>query len=167
MIFLWTTSNRVGSKLIRWGRGDDCSHFSVCWDQLVEDLPREHWLVTESRIRSGVKADWLSVVEKTSAIQHQIKFDISPSDERSLYGKFIKEMGGKQYDSDGVVFFALSSLAEKLGFPKASKNPWASRRNVFCTETIEVFRDYLNGLGAELPERTGLLEPHDLYELLK
>lgn len=167
MIFLWTTSNRIGSRLIRWGREDDCSHFAVCWDQLVPELPRSHWLVTESRLKSGVKADWLSVLEEKSSIQHEIRIKMSHQDERELYCEFIEKMGGRKYDNDGVIFFALASLIEKFGIKPPTKNPWASRKNVFCTETVEVFRMHLKQMGIDLPDSTSLLEPHDLFDMIE
>lgn len=166
MIFLFSTSEKVGSQLIRWGRDSDCSHFSVCWDGLIKDLHPDYWLVTESRALSGVKADWLSVVKRSNKINHAMKINIGANLEQAYYSKYITEMGGKQYDTEAVSYFSFVTLWEKMGFTASRKNEWDDPMKVFCTETVKVFEPLFKAWDVQLPSTTALLDPHELYDSL-
>ena len=162
MIFLWSTSNRVGSRLIRWGRETDCSHFAIAWDGIGKDIPQSHWLITESRLSTGVKADWLSVFKKHNKIVHSLRVRVDQKTERDYYCKYIREMGGRQYDTSAIAFFGMLSLAEKIGFKEVAKNPWNSGQRVFCTETAKLFDPLFKENGIDLGQYS-LLDPHELY----
>lgn len=159
MIFLWTTSDRWGSKLIRWGRGHDCSHFAIVFDKL---LPNQ-MLVTESRIEGGgVGLGWLAPFKQRNKIVHALEYT-PMTDDNEAFRLFGKKMAGRRYDKKAVVWLSFDSLLRKLGLRNPySENKWGDSDDVYCQEVIDVFKDLL-----KLPYGdVEMLYPHDTYEIL-
>lgn len=167
MIFLWSTSNRLGSRLIRWGRGDDCSHFAICFDKLLPGDCQDCWLVAESRLEFGVKPEWMGVWKKKNRVVHALEW-VGPDIEAEAYQAFVNHMAGREYDKAAVSWLVVDSLLIKLGIKNPyDTNKWGARESVYCQEVLGAIRDILSRNGVSMTVRDlEMLDPHDAYAML-
>ena len=131
MIFIGSKSNKIGSRAIRWGRGDDLSHFSVMFF--------DH-LMIESRGKSGVHPTWLKrFISDGNEIVTAVKFDVSRELELVLYKKMHSQLATSEYDYNGIFWLAGWGLLRKAGLiKKAPKdNQWGDGQKQFCVEVIK------------------------------
>lgn len=136
MKLLWTKSNNIGSRLIQWGTGGDCSHFAVCFD----DRPGGYGLVFHSSM-VGANLDFLGSFQGN----HQIVHCLEPSqelDEEKIYLALVSRFNHKPYDKLAYLYFALRVLGLKLfRIPLPSRNIWGNKDFLLCTEMGQALKD--------------------------
>jgi len=162
MKFLWTKNNLIGSKAIRWGLGEDCSHFAIMFES-----PEA---VFESRLESGCGRDTVSAFLKRNTVVHALEpVTKSVLFERDLFRSLEKNALNCRYDSNAIFFWAVAAFGKRLfGMPLPQKNPWGSRGEHYCVEIIRGSESLIdNQFGTEF----GLVDvemtsPHMAYKML-
>ena len=162
MILLWTTSKKIGARIIRWGLGSDCSHFAVMFD---EDLG-ERAIVFHSTSR-GVGIDWLGSFLKENTIVHSLgpRIPLTLQGEEAIYRKILASNIGVKYDYKALLYWVVWGLMAKMfGTGMPSRNRWQSKKDFLCTEVAPTI---IAGMGLEVPHFDfAMVAPHDLYEYL-
>lgn len=151
MRFLFTKSNLWGSRLIRWGLGEDVSHVAVQLDLPNFGTP----IVVESRLDQGVIASPLAAFLERNQIVHELVLDVpNAAFEELLYLSLQKNAVGRRYDQKGFAFWIAAVLAKKaLGRKVPSTNPWGTRKDHLCVEIVRGSERVLeDGLGISLGE---------------
>lgn len=149
MRFLFTKSNLLGSKTIRWGLGQDCSHvaFEVTPSGFADPV------VIESRLDRGVFAHDLPGLLKVNEIVHSLRLVApNPAFEDALFESLIKNAVGRKYDRKAFFFWIGAAIAKRaLGRSMPTKNPWGTRRDHLCVEVIRGSERIIeDGLGISL-----------------
>ncbi len=164
MRLLWTTSNGVGARLIRWGLNTDCSHFAICFD---EDEDGKGF-VFHSHF-NGAKPVWMAEFLKKNRIVHCLKFRNPPAleKEEQLWKSIVSEFYGQPYDYRALAFWAWRAILYRVtgnGFPE--RNYWGVKGHNLCTAIAL-------GLEKAWPERFSfkgsdneMISPHSLYNNL-
>lgn len=165
MRFLFSTSKKPVSKLIRWGLGTDCSHFALAFDE----GPSGKGIVFHSRLQ-GVGIDWFSLWSKENKIIHALEFKekLEPEIEEMIYLSIVERYIGKPYDQGAFAYWSLMVLKKKLvggGLP--SRNLWGSKGSFLCTALAEALRE----APINCPELVGvkdleILSPCSLFKIL-
>jgi hypothetical protein len=131
MKILFVKSNKFGSRLIRWGLGEDCSHVAVWFESLKKALHSYGAGITELS-----EEDFF----KINTIVHQIPVSI-PSEEIFYYA-FKAATAKIPYDYSALCYFAYRGCLKKffnVPFPK--ENALDKRSKFLCTEAIYAFLD--------------------------
>jgi len=165
MIFLFTKSDKVGSKLIRWGLSTDISHLAILEDYLPDDLS----LVIESRMLTGVDITWLRSFEKHSTIVKAYRAkEMEPLESVRLFQKVSLSIGGADYDIKGVGFLAASVIIciKLLGKELPTENKWADKDDFYCSETLRAIKKELLALGVNLDKFANQMVTPDRAEFL-
>lgn len=157
MILLFTTQNKIGSRLIRWGTESDCSHFAVCFD-----IGDKSGIVFQSQLQSGVTiSPWPDFI-KHHKIVHALA-PVAPVDEEAVYQAMVKMFYGQKYDWMAFTYFSLCVLRRKItGQALPTRNVWGNDRSFLCTEIASALRGKGLGLGGV---DLGIVYPHDLHRL--
>jgi len=166
MIFFWTKSSKIGSRLIRWGLGEDCSHFAIGFFEDSND-PR----VLESRLENGVRdVSFSEFISDGKKIIHAIQWPEIGVEENRVYTYIKNEIEGRPYDAPAVIFWALAGIKRKLfggGFP--IKNDWGRDELFYCVEIVSAMpRDLLEDFGLEfLKDDIEMMSPHQVFDELR
>lgn len=153
MKLVWTKSDLILSKVIRWLTGEDCSHFAFVFDKdgimFESNLLGTHPVFYESSL-------------KTHTIVHEIDIKCSQADEDMVWDRVIKKYDGKGYDFGGALYLGWRKWLKRVfNRPIPSVNKWAKSDLFFCDEIYEALRG-IPGL-PELEAGKGLDSPHDVY----
>jgi len=157
MIYIWSTNDRVGAKLIRWGGKDKSSHF-------VKHYPHLD-LVVESRLDTGVHEismrDWLAQGNK---IVYQLETNLGLSDEQ-LY-RLDKMIIGKQYDKMAILWKAVTTLVRKVWRTATlrPRNQWGNKDHYFCVEIVKTHEIVLWSAGVKDLLDWENVYPEEVYE---
>lgn len=165
MIFLWSKSNRIGSRVIRWGIGEPSSHFSAMFFEGRGDDA----LVIESRLSTGVRRISFKEWKRHNQIVHALKCPPALPDETALYGLIWTRLRGRQYDQWAMAYWVYAGLALRLFRRKLPhKNAWGKNELVYCVEILELMGDYLGSLGIDLSGvDVEMLSPEGSYKILR
>jgi len=163
MRLLWTTSGKVGAKIIRWGLSSDCSHFAVVFD---EDHTGRG-LVFHSTSH-GIGIGWFRQFLEVNHVVHALRPVISPSldAEEKIYKSILDRYYSSGYDFSALKWWVLWGFIHKIfGWPLPGRNRWDSSKDFLCTEVAPHILHYL---GIEPPNVDyAMISPHDLFlELL-
>lgn len=164
MKLLWTTSHKVGAKLIRWGLKTDCSHFAICFDEDANGLG----FVFHSSF-NGAKPIWLHDFIGKNEIIHCLTFRNPPTleKEEQIWKEVVSEFYGQPYDYPALLFWVVRVILHRLfGMKLPTKNYWGQSGKNLCTAIAD-------GLQKAWPERfrfkvsdSEMISPHDLYRIL-
>ena len=167
MIFLNSTSDQFGSRMIRYGRESDSSHFAVCFGDFDDPCA----MVIHSTMGRGVHPVWLKEFKKNNRVTSALKVDISRSENFDLYEKVGKEIGGKDYDQGAITYWVAVSLWQKItGSVKVGKNKLGDDNEFYCVEVLWALREFLRMIELDFPndkEFFEMMDPQDAYEWLK
>ena len=165
MIFYWTKSEKFGSRLIRWGLEEDCSHFAVCFFEDSEN-PR----VLESRLDSGFCDIQLSeFLGHGREIVHGLQFFDLGENETIIYNAMRESLKGAEYDSPAIVYWFFMGLARRL-FRVAlpPKNRWGKTEKVYCVEILQAIPGLLWELGVDIESfDLEMTSPHMIFDELR
>lgn len=157
MRLIWTKSDLILSKFIRWGLNTDCSHFAIVFDSPAGGLMFESNLL-------GTHPKFYRSALKHMEVVHEIELDIPLDVEDKIWDSVIDKYDDKSYDYGAFFYFCWRALLKKLfKIPFPSKNKWAKNDSYLCDELYQVMENYVKDLKIDL----AITPPHDLYELLK
>lgn len=164
MMFLFTTSNKIGARLIRWATGEKCSHFATAFDC---ENPDGKGIIFHSTLTQGVHLEWFGEWIKHNKIVFALK--CSQSDllsEEKVYQALLNGYYGKKYDWLGFVKFSFYAVRRKLSGRAIPQNIGdGSRNNYLCTEIAEGIKGVHPSLvPAHLP--SSLITPYALYQIM-
>ena len=153
----WTKSKLVGSRVIQWMLGEDCSHLSLCFGE------GPYAVVIESTLFTGVRPTWNATFEKHHTIVHTLDLPVDAGVEQEMYQAIIDRVGGKAYDWKAVLFWGVKIALSKIGITMP-RNQWADRGSIYCVEVLSAIREYLEIMGADLSLLDKqMMSPHDAY----
>lgn len=163
MKFLFTTTDHLYSKLIRWGLDEDCSHFAV---QL--DMPTRS-VIMESVIEKGVCSGSVEDFYKSNTVIHSLEY-VGDKYVDSLFYDCVYRHYKERYDTTAIAFWALAAATKKLfGSKQPWYNPWDMENRHYCVEVLDgselLMSQYL-GIDTSLVE-WGMTSPHECFEILK
>lgn len=163
---LWTNAPRkIGSQLIRWGLGEDCSHYAL---QFYCDRGDDA-LVIESRFPGGVRVRSRKRFLENNEVVHSMKIPFSKETEDKLFFTACQRLLGIKYDWPAIAYFAFAVLLHKASFrkmPLPKKNPWGHDNMTYCNEILWWLHDQFDGM--DLSCRDGeMTTPHQTWELVK
>ncbi len=168
MLFINSTSDQWGSRLIRYGRESKSSHFAIGYGP--EDDPCT--LIVHSMLGKGVHPVWLKEFKKDNRVTSILKVGRVTEDEiYNAYRNTVKEIGGKDYDDGAIAWWTGRSLLEKI-FGLTFKNPdntLGKDEDFYCVEVLWGVRHFLREIGFKIPEERGFFErmdPEDAREWL-
>lgn len=156
MKLVWTKSNRILSKLIRWGLGVDCSHFLIVFESPAGGLCFESNLL-------GTHPKFWKTDKKTLTIVHQIDLPLSVEVEDHVWDVVVDKYDGKGYDYYAFAYFAWRVLLKKcFNIAMPPKNKWAQNGSFLCDEVYVALIDagVLPDLGIDI----AISSPHDVFE---
>lgn len=159
MRFYFTKNNLIGSKAIRWGLDEDCSHFAF-----GSDNP---YTILESRLETGFgKSNYESFHNRNSVV-HCLEVHATPDQGRALYDRIVSNCAGKAYDQNGVLWWTWVAFTRKVfGRPKPTVNQWQDKHKFYCVEILIGVEDLLKEmLGVDVI--LSMMTPHDLFLKLK
>lgn len=163
MKLLWVSSQKIGSKLIRWGLDADCSHFAVCFDE--DDLVGVPRGIAFHAYGLSTQVVMLRTFLEHYEIVHALEFK-GPVDEDAVYQAILNEDGDLPYDYPALMWFGWRALLAKIGFaPIGGFNRWQDDQARLCTGIAPTV---LKALGIKLPDGLDaeLTPPHELYRIL-
>jgi len=158
MRFLFTKNGKIGSKLIRWGSGEDCSHFI-----LGLDSPNK---VLESRLGLGFTEDDYAGALARNTVVHCLEARVTPEQSQRLYASVYSHCAGKKYDENGLLWWAAVCLGRKLfGLPVPARNQWEDKGRFYCVEILKGSERLLHEM-LGVPLALDMLTPGGLYRAL-
>lgn len=168
MKLMWVTSNRIGSKLIRWGLDSDCSHFAICFDEGEVDSFDVAQGIAFHSYGHGTQLEWLKSFLCRNYVMHAIELiePLSLEREEAVYKAILNTEADRPYDYAALAWFAWRAvMAKLLGVDISGINRWQRPEARLCTGIAPAV---LQALGVKLPTTLDveLLAPHALYQLL-
>jgi len=165
MLFLWLKSNKVGSRLIRWGLKEASSHFAICFDEQLGKTA----LVIESRLTTGVRPIWLGDFLATCEIVHALQAPITRGEEREFYRLFSSRLIGRKYDTWAMGYWVYAGLMYRLfGRRLPNRNEWGENELVYCEEILQYMPEYLEEMGVDISDiDLEMTSPEMAYNILK
>jgi hypothetical protein len=164
MLFLWTKSEKLGSKLITWGCGGP-SHFAIAFDESENG----YGLVLHSHYH-GVSLTWFH----DFYMKNEVVYALAPKDkfsldkEESIYRAIISNTFGSPYDSGAMLYFAWRVLLKRVvgsEIPKA--NPWGTSRSYLCVELYDWLTKSDSRLFPPLLKSSAIASPQEVYDAMK
>jgi hypothetical protein len=165
MIFLFTKSGKIGSKLIRWGLNARTSHFAIGFDCTEDGFG----VVLHSHY-SGVHLSWYDDFARKNEIVYKLKpkKPFSLQEEEELYQSLLKNYYGKGYDIEALAYFSYVGLLHRLfKKPLPDTNPFDSSDKYLC---VEIYKG-LSKIRPDvfpMPEKSlAIMHPDQVYFLMK
>jgi hypothetical protein len=132
MNILGTCSNKIGSRLIRWGTGDPISHVAIHFDS---------GLILHAT-GGGVELDWYPVFKENNKIIYSVKIPTDPGDDMAIMGRITEKTLHTGYDFAALTYLSIRVLMQRLfKHNLKGKNLWDSDNNVICTELVAILLD--------------------------
>lgn len=162
MILYWTTTEEFGSRIIRWGRKEDCSHFAVNFFEAAGPMS----LVVDSRLSSGVDCTWRETFLEKNKVLHALHWGLTHAEEMEIYVEVVHALGGAKYDKEAVFGLGASVLIERTLGVRDKFYQWDNPHRFFCVEVFKALRPLLAAKGLEFEGRLDNMTPHEFYEKL-
>jgi len=158
MYYLYSTNDKPGAKLIRWGGRDKCSHFAKYYPS--------RGTVVESRVDTGVRelpiGNWLR--ENRVVFADRMKFQNITDGE--LYG-LDQPIIGKRYDKKAILFKAFTTILSRLfSWMTFRENKWGAKDQYFCLEIVLTHKDILEAHNCPMDYDVENLYPEEFHEIL-
>ena len=163
MMFLFTTSNKIGARAIRWALNEPVSHFATVFDESENG----YGIVFHSTM-SGVEFAWWKDFYKHNKIVYALRpKSLSLPVEEKVYQSIVGSHYGKRYDNLAFLAFGYFALRRKLsGSPIPGRSSFGSADRYLCTELSHSIKKLCpefipNTLADEL------ISPYSLYLNMK
>ena len=162
MIFLWSTNNKIGSRLIRWGLDEPSSHFAVCFFE--DSFPT----VIESRLDTGVREIGLKEFSDVNTIVHALQAPVTLDEEILFFNDIKNKTSGVGYDFPAILYWTYVGFMRKLfGIKQPRINIMDRSELLYCVEILELLDDYLQEIGVDTSDvEYGMLSPEQAYVML-
>lgn len=155
MKLIWTRSNLILSKLIRWGLGVDCSHFAVVFNSPAGGLMFESNLL-------GTHPRFYRTAQKHLEIVHEIELGISVELENKFWDRIVDHYDDKGYDYGAFFYFCWRVILHRmLNKPIPKINKWAKDDRFLCDEVYIALKE--EGLVPDLNIDLAMTSPHDVF----
>lgn len=155
MRLIWTKSNMVLSRLIRWGLDTDCSHFAIVFNSPAGGLMFESNLI-------GTHPSFYKNSSKKFELVHSIDLNIPAELENMVWDKIVDKYDGKGYDFGAFAYFIWRGILKKfLNISMPDKNRWATENAFLCVECGNVLEEF--GIVLPLGIDTAIASPHEVY----
>jgi len=157
MRFVWT--ERKGIDIVKWGLGDDCSHFGLEWSNFVS-----HYTV------GGYTFEKIEDFYKTRKLVHAIQYKLPLANEVYIYNMLNDKHAIKKYDWYYVMWLALHSVNRLLWNIEIPKTNTSDNKNAnICHEAIEMIpKEFLPKRYQDIDFNDPAINtPHRLYEVMK
>lgn len=136
----YSKSQKIGSKLIRWGTKDN--------GETSQEVPSHYFIVffrkivIESKLESGVRVTYWGAFQQKNTIV-KLLVPIGEQEKREKTGNMFKGLleksYGRPYDYMGVLYFAYRIILKKMfGWSMPEKNYWESPDKFFCDEIFSI-----------------------------
>lgn len=136
MKILAVKSNKIGSKIIRWGTEEPASH-------IVIEFPLSH--VSYHSYIVGIEARWTAELKKEYATVGEISLTLPYEVEKKCLQIFRESIPKTpRYDYPAIIYFgwrALLNKTFKIPYPKL--NDWQEDEGFLCTEIIYLLANAL------------------------
>lgn len=168
MKLLFVQSNKLGSRLIRWGLNSDCSHFALCFDEGSADKEPDTGIVFHS-YGKGTQLGWLRSFLQHVTVVHclELRVPLTLEEEEAVYKAILSTEADRYYDYPALLWFSWRVLLWKvLRLKVEGVNRWQTTSNRLCTGIIPAVQRALQ-LGPVTLESTQLMSPHAIFESLK
>lgn len=164
MKFHFTTTGYIYSRLIRWGLGEDCSHFAIEFDK-IEGKP----VVVESIVEKGVRECSSKKFLKENKVVHSLEY-IGEHSIDSMFYDCVNMHAKESYDVSAILYWALAAIAKKsVGLEKPKENPWGSDRSKYCVEILDgceiLIKQYLGVNVSKIDWE--MVSPMEAYKILR
>jgi hypothetical protein len=157
MYYLYSTNDKPGAKLIRWGGRDKCSHFAKYYP--------EKGVVVESRIDTGVRVITLKEWLKENRIVFCQKLHLKWTKEADLY-ELDRRIIGKKYDKKAILWLSFKTILRKLfAWSPFVENKWGDKDHYFCLEIVNTHRKVLAEYGFIIDYDIENMYPEEFYEI--
>ena len=158
MRFVWT--ERKGIDVVKWGLGEDCSHFGLEFSSGWVS----HWTVGGYRFEKQEK------FYETRKIVHAIHHKLPGAAEVYIYNKLNDKHAPKRYDWYYVMWLFWNSINRvlfKIPIPKTGTSD--SKNALICHEAIELVpKEFLPKFYQSIDfNQEAINTPHRLYEVIK
>ena len=162
MILLWTTNDKWGSRLIRWGLGEPSSHLAVLFFEGTTPI------VFHSNYSYGIHTTSLDDFRRCNKIVHMLQCPTAPDEERELYKRLDEEVIGIGYDFYAIMYWCMAAFMRKFfGRQLPKENTMERTELVYCVEVLELIYEYLLEVGIELDVVDfSMMSPEQAYLVL-
>jgi hypothetical protein len=164
MRHLWTTSERLFARAIRWGASHDCSHYAL---EFFSNRGPDA-LVIESRFPKGIRIKRAADFFAENIVIHELPVKgVGPAKELAIFIEIAgKWVGQVRYDWIACAFHCLM-VARKLAFgtPLPKTNPWGRDAAAYCNEIPWLIDDDLPAFDGSGCDSDATL-PHCLYKIM-
>lgn len=167
-MFLYTTSDKLAARAIRYYTGEPASHFAVLFDEGYEQQGLIFHATVE-KVRPVLFKDFLAQGNRVVAAQG-FKSRTNLELQEAIYSSLLSKYSGKEYDFGALVYHMIYGTAKKLHIPVKDKNLWGSSKRALCTELgqeiYSVLRRYEYTIHANRPEDFEMITPWQLRDVL-
>lgn len=161
---LFVASSHIGSRIIRWGLGEDCSHFAVCFD---ED---EHGggIIFHS-YGKGPQLCWMRDFLEKYTVVHALVPLVAPTleNEEAIYKGMISAHSKDKYDYFALAWWSWRAALKKfMGVAIPPRNEWQRGNMSLCTALASGWpqvADYAKSHSIDLE----MITPHELMLLMR
>ena len=164
MIYVFTTSNKWGSRLIRWGTGSKMSHM------LIAKRAENESPIVESTWSTGVWQTTLSKSLKGRKIVLALRIKNLSRGELDALFLSVQKLIGKHYDWKGIAFWAVAIVwfNKILGRRLPPENKFADKDDFYCSELLNANIDFLLQIGVPIGHYGGqMIDPKRAAEILQ
>ena len=157
MTLLWSKNSKIGSHLIRLGTEGDCSHFAVCFDDVV---------VLQSNMHQGVNLTSLNEFKKHNTIVHEIRLNLPLELEEAIWKPLVRRLAGNySYDFKAVIYWTYEIIKRRLlGTTLPTSNRWSESNKYLCVEIASELPGFL--FGNEKIEGLDIISPEALFRII-
>lgn len=164
MIFIFSTSNKPSSRLIRWGLNSEVSHFAIAEANICDAY------VIDSTFKTGVELTQLHNFRYDSKIVYM--FEIKTIDNKKsheLFNRLYQSLKNKNYDRKAIAFLSIVILFCRKLFRRELpiENKWADKNDYYCTEVALEIKDELKLYGDIELKESQMLTPDILLKKFK
>lgn len=134
MKIMLTTTDKLTSRLIRWGLKEPGSHIAIQWSS--------EFVVHCSFF--GCKPEWSSKFLGTSRIIKSVEILLTDRELEETRARLSKYYYDDAYDYGGFFYYVISVLAHrflKVKLPK--QNKWQDPEKSLCTNVIKAFPEWV------------------------
>lgn len=168
MMFLYTTSDKLAARAIRYYTREPASHFAVLFD---EGYGRKGLVfhATVEKVKPILFKDFLAIGNRVVAAQG-FKYSDDLDLQENVYTRLLSRYDGKEYDFGAFLYHMVNGTAKRLGIKTSDKNLWGSSKRALCTELGQEIYQALKAKGFTFhttpPEDFEMITPWHLREVL-
>lgn len=159
MKLIWTKSDLILSKFIRFGLKTDCSHFALVFNSPAGGLMFESNLL-------GTHPKFFKTALKHMTIVHEIDVLLPVEIENQIWDIVVDRYDDEPYNFKGFLYFCWRGFLKRfLGIPFPMKGLYDRSNGDLCVEVYKALTDA--GVMPDLNIDLSITSPHDLFLKLR